>query len=807
MPRFIEKLDQITLPVIPLRGIVVFPVIPISIEISDEKQAALCSAAGKDGSQLFFVMQKDASKPHPSADDLYTVGCCARIKQYIKLPDGSSRIVVEGVTRGTASYIEKDGILTADIMCKTILVEGTGDIRGEALMREVHVVFDNFRAFLPKISPEILTTVKGIKTPEILSDFIACNLLISADDKQQVLEEFDPLRRLERLALIMERETEILRTEQDIHRKVRSRVEHNQREYYLREQLRTIQNELGMNGQGHPGTGESTGDEEIDEYIKRIKNAKLPEEVNERCHREIRRLLKTQPTSPEAAVIKTYLDTILDIPWTKRSNDRTDVAEAKRILDRDHDGLEKVKERILEFIAVRQLNPELKNQILCLVGPPGTGKTSIGASIAKAMRRKYVRVSLGGVRDEADIRGHRKTYIASMPGRIIEALIRAGTRNPLILLDEVDKLTSDARGDPASALLEVLDSEQNKAFRDHYCELPVDLSECLFICTANTLDTVPRPLVDRMEIIELKTYTRYEKLSIAKNHLLPKQIKRHGLSKRQLKLTDEAILEIIDHYTLEAGVRNLERELAAVCRKAAKEIVEDSKKKFNITPDQVSKFLGHRKVKPDKPQEGSEVGVVNGLAYTPMGGDMLKIECAALPGTGKLELTGSLGEVMKESAHAAVSYIRSRASDFGIDPDFYKTKDIHIHVPEGAVPKDGPSAGVTLVTAITSELSGRPVLREVAMTGEITLRGRVLAVGGLREKTMAAYKAGVKTVLIPEDNIDDLEDIDATVRGTLKFIPCSDVSQVLDTALVPTEEINVCPSEVGTEAAAQVVAK
>ncbi|MCQ2429926.1 MAG: endopeptidase La, partial [Clostridia bacterium] len=575
------------------------------------------------------------------------------------------------------------------------------------------------------------------------------------------------------LILIMKHEADVLSCEADIRRKVRERLNRNQRDYYLREEMRVIQDELGDGGS------------DPDEYYDRIIEAKLPEEVEKKLLKENERLSKMPFGSAEASVITSYLDTCLEIPWTKESKDRVSIEMGRKVLDADHDGLEKVKERILEFMAVKQMSPELKNQIICLVGPPGVGKTSVAASIARAMKRKYVRVSLGGVRDESDIRGHRKTYIGAMPGRIITALTQVGVRNPLILLDEVDKLTRDAHGDPSSALLEVLDPEQNKYFRDHFVEMPFDLSDCLFICTANTLDTVPKPLIDRMEIIELSSYTRREKVSIAMNHLIPKQLKKHGLNKRLLRIGEDAVLELIDYYTREAGVRNLERAIASLCRKAAKALLETpDQKHVTITAADVKTYLGPRKMLPEHISDEDEIGVVNGLAYTEVGGDMLRVECAVLDGTGKLELTGSLGDVMKESAHAALTYTRSVAAEYGIPSDFYQKKDIHIHVPEGAVPKDGPSAGVTMMTALVSALSGIPVRRDIAMTGEITLRGNVLPIGGLKEKTMAAYAAGVKTVLIPSANVGDLDEIDPAARENLEFIPCKKAGDVLKAALV-----------------------
>ena len=774
MPHYIEKIEKYTLPVIPLRGIVAFPSISLSFEISNEKIIKTCEMADKEDNKIFLVTQKDISVENPSEDDLYEVGVIAKIKQYVKLPEGNVRVIVEGISRASVTeyYTDNDEI-TADVLSKQIFIEDNGGIKGTAAIHEVQTVFNQFTTFLPKLSNEIILAVQSIKSPELLSDFIACNILINAQDKQTVLEEFDPLKRLELLAVIMESEMEILGVEMKIHKKVRSQIDHNQREYYLREQLKVIQSELGYND----------SDGEIDEYFDKIYTANLSEDIEAKLVKELRKLSKMPSGSAESSVIKNYLDICLELPWTKMSKDRIDINSANKILEQDHDGLEKIKERILEFLAVKQLNPEINNQILCLVGPPGTGKTSIVASIARAMKRKYVRISLGGVRDEADIRGHRKTYVGAMPGRIINALRQAGTRNPIILLDEIDKLTRDAHGDPSSALLEVLDSEQNKSFRDHFIELPIDLRECMFIATANTLSTIPRPLIDRMEIIELKIYTRHEKLAIANNHLIPKQTKRHGLSKRQLKIEESALFEVIDFYTREAGVRNLEREIATICRKSAKNIVKDGVKRCVITSDNLNEYLGSRKIKPDSIPETNEIGEVNGLAYTQLGGDMLRIEVASMPGSGKIELTGSLGDVMKESARAAVSYIRTKTDEYGIDKEFYKNRDIHIHVPEGAIPKDGPSAGVTITTALVSELSGRPVKREVAMTGEITLRGKVLPIGGLKEKIMAAYKAGVQTVLIPFDNETDLEDVDKIARESINFITCKTVDDVLNNSL------------------------
>ena len=776
MPKYIEKVESLTLPVIALKGSVAFPAVSLSFELSDEICIRAAEAAFETDSFVLVstVVDLDCEKITPS--ELYRVGTVSKIKQSIKTAEGTMRIIIEGYSRATVSEFRTFAdYISAEVMCKTLTMTDEDSVRSEAYCRAMLTETERLVDFLPSFSDDLLLTAKSLKNPALLADFLASNVLVKYQDKQQILECFDPVRRIERLITLLGVEAELLACELDIHKRVRAGLNQNQKEFYLREQVRVIQEELG-----------DTSD--VDEYYEKIMAMKLPDEVREKLLKENDRLAKTPFGSSEATVTRAYLDTCLEIPWSAETKDRIDVRAAKKILDADHDGMEKVKERILEYLAVKQLNPSLGNQILCLVGPPGVGKTSIGASIARSMNRKYVRVSLGGVRDEADIRGHRKTYIGAMPGRIITALTQAGVRNPLILLDEIDKLTRDAHGDPASALLEVLDAEQNKTFRDHFVELPFDLSDCLFITTANSLDTVPRPLLDRMEIIELSTYTKHEKLSIAKNHLILKQWKRHGLDRRRLVITDDALSDIIDYYTREAGVRNLERALAALARKAARRFVEEPEtKRVKITSDNLSEFLGVRKLRPDAIAETDEVGVVNGLAYTEAGGDMLRVEVAVLPGTGKIELTGSLGDVMKESAKIAVSFVRSIASEYGIPSDFYEKNDIHIHFPEGAVPKDGPSAGVTMVTALVSALTGRKVRRDIAMTGEISLRGNVLAIGGLKEKTMAAYSAGVHTVLLPEENLQNLEDIDPIVRESLTFIPCRKATEVLANALRPAE--------------------
>jgi len=765
----IEKIEKINVPAMALRGLVVFPGIAASFEVAREISLDSCEKALDADGMIFLAAQKDIDGDVVK-ENIFKVGTVAKIVQFVRLPDGNARIFIEPYCRANMvnAYISEKSF-TADVITKTVEVDDNGGYTGEALIRECISSIEKLSSLTPRLSAELLTALKGIKNPGALADFVAANIFVSIEDKQKILEQYDPLKRLALLSVLLQKESEILKAEAEIHKKVRENLDENQREYYLKEQLKVIQGELGFDD----------ADTECGEYLEKIYGAKLPKEVEEKLVKEVKKLEKNPYNSAEAAVIRNYIEVCLELPWTKRSNDRLDIALAQKILDADHCGLEKVKERIIEFLAVKQLNPEIKNQMICLVGPPGTGKTSVAASIAKAMNREYVRVSLGGVRDEADIRGHRKTYVASMPGRIINAIKNAGVRNPLILLDEIDKLTRDAHGDPSSALLEVLDGEQNKNFRDHFIELPFDLSECMFIATANTLDTVPRPLIDRMEIIELKIYTRHEKFDIARRHLIPKQAKRHGLNQKMIRFTDDAIFEIIDCYTKEAGVRNLEREIGSVCRKAAKIFVESDKKSLRISAKNVNDYLGERKILPETVEDKDEIGVVNGLAYTELGGDLLKVEAATMPGTGKLELTGSLGDVMKESAKAAISYIRANAVKYDIDPDFYKNKDIHIHVPEGAVPKDGPSAGVTITTALVSALTEKPVKHNVAMTGEVTLRGRVLPIGGLKEKTMAAYQNKVSTVFIPKLNEKDLKEIDPLARDGLDFKLCENVDEVV----------------------------
>ncbi len=773
MAKYIENTEPLFLPLVALRGAVAFPSVSLSFELSDEESIAAVESAFETNSPVFVCALSDPDASEISPEVLCNVGTVSKIKQSYKTQEGNMRIVTEGVSRATLGPITRfANYFCANVIARSVSLAEDDALASEAYCRAIITSAENLTAKLPSAADDMLGAARTIKNPAMLADFIASNLLVKISDKQKVLASFNPISRIELILALLREEADLLDCEIKIHKKVRAGLSQAQREHYLREQQRAISEELGE------------GDDEA-ELVSSILGLKCPEELRQKLLSEYSRMRRMPSGSSEAAVIRTYIETCLEIPWASATKDRLNIAAAQKILDEDHDGLEKVKERILEYLAVKQLNPELKNQIICLVGPPGVGKTSVAASIARAMKRKYVRVSLGGVRDEADIRGHRKTYVASMPGRIVNGLIQAKVKNPLMLLDEIDKLTRDAHGDPSSALLEVLDAEQNHAFRDHFVEYPIDLSDCLFIATANTLDTVPKPLLDRMEVIELKSYTRTEKIDIAKHHLIPKQLKRHGLTRKMLTLNDAAIAEIIDFYTREAGVRSLERTIAELARKAAKKFVENSElKTLKITAKNLSDFLGPRKLIPETISAEDEVGVVNGLAYTETGGDVLKVEVAVLEGSGKLELTGSLGDVMKESAKIAVSLVRSIADEYGIERDFYKTRDIHIHFPEGAVPKDGPSAGVTMLTALVSALCERAVRRDIAMTGEISLRGRVLPIGGLKEKTMAALSYGVREVLIPEDNMRQIPELDRAVREGIKFIPCKNAHDVLSHAIV-----------------------
>lgn len=776
MSKYIEKVENGVYPVIPLRGLVIFPGIPTSFEINNKKSIqALLAAASYENTVFLSALEENEEA---GTVTLATTGVTARIKQSIKLPDGNYRVLIEGKSRAEyTEIIEGDDFLRARVLIKNVLVTENGGVKGEALRREAIAAFENHIKLLPKMSPEIVASVGAITDPGVLADFIASNVLFDYRDKQRVLEEIDPFRRLETLVELLGSESKVLEFKNELHAKVRERLEDNQREYFLKEQMKVIREELGDVAEEQDENG----------YVERIKESAFSDEVKEKLLKDCDRMNKMPFGSSENSVLRSYLDTVLELPTGIKTKDVFSVEKARKILDEDHDGLKKVKDRILEYIAVKQLAPDLKGQILCLIGPPGVGKSSVAVSVARALGRKFVRVSLGGVRDEADIRGHRKTYIGAMPGRIIAAITQAKSENPVILLDEIDKLTANAQGDPAAALLEVLDIEQNKAFRDHYIEIPVDLSDCIFIATANQADTIPHALYDRMEIIHLPSYTSNEKVSIFNNHLLPKQLKRHGLTHRNVKISEDAVRELIEYYTKEAGVRTLERQTAALCRKIAMQIAEGGKKSVNVTPDTIHALLGPRKVKPDALLPTDTVGVVNGLAWTELGGEMLQVEAQSFEGTGKVELTGNLGDVMQESAKAAISYIRKHAETLGIDKEFYKNRDIHIHVPEGAVPKDGPSAGVTMITALVSELSNTPVRHDIAMTGEITLTGRVLPIGGLPEKSMAAFRNGIRTILIPKDNLSDLDEVDELIKSSVTFVPVDCVSQVLENALVKPE--------------------
>ena len=783
MSEYTTRAEKLSLPLIALNNTVVFPGEIVNIEVSEKKYNS-CAAAQEafDSSKYAIAIPFEFDDDDLGDNSLFTIGTVIRVKQLINSGEDTLRCIAEGVSRATVIEHKKTGdYYTASVMCKTVTIPDGPSVKNQAYLRRLNEAATTMSKLLPPPAENICSNFKNVKNPAMLADLIASGLFIKHEDKLEILSIFEPYKRIETALSIAEDEIEVLRLENELHRKTREKINRGQREYYLREEMRVIQDELGDNSMS-----------EIEEYRMKIDSLSLPEEVRKKLHKETDRLAKSPFGSAEATVLGNYLDVCLDIPWTEMTEDCADIVAAKKILDKDHDGLDEVKDRLIEHLAVKQLNPELKGQIICLYGPPGVGKTSIAASLAKAMNRKYVRVSLGGVRDEADIRGHRKTYVGAMPGRIINALTQAGVKNPLILLDEIDKMASDGRGDPSSAMLEVLDPEQNKFFRDHFIELPFDLSDCIFIATANSLDRVSRPLLDRMEIIELHTYTKSEKMSIAKNHLIGKQLKRHGLNKKTLRITDAALSLLIDGYTRESGVRNLEREIAALCRKCAKRLIESGNKSMTVNAKDLEGIIGPRKIIPELIGEYDEIGVVNGMAYTQSGGDLLKVECAVMDGTGKLELTGSLGDVMKESAHAAITCARQLASQYSIPTDFYSKKDIHIHFPEGAVPKDGPSAGVTTLTALISALSGIPVRRDVSMTGEITIRGNVLAIGGLREKTMAAYSAGVRTIIIPADNLKDLDKVDPVVRENVTFVPCRRVSEVLTAALayLPCEDGN-----------------
>ena len=762
------------MPVLALRGLAVFPEQTVHFDVGRVKSALALEEAMKGDQMLLLIPQKNIVDDDPGYSGLFTIGTVVKVKQILKAQNDNIRVLVTGLRRAKITEMLQTSPYLSAMVESVPEVQVNDNLRSRALRREANALYAGYMDMIERPPQSVQLRLLASDSCGYIADSIAQNSMFDYRDKAKLLCQLNPVRRLEAAVKLLKQEMEMLRLESDIQERTRAIIDQQQKDYYLREQMKAIREELG----------EGDDINEFAEYEKGILLLNLPEDSETKLMKDLARLKKQPFGSSEGAVLRNYLDTVLELPWNTSTKERVDVETARKILNKDHYGLEKVKERILETIAVRQMAPEMPPQILCLVGPPGVGKTSVAYSIARSLNRKMARIALGGVHDEADIRGHRKTYVGAMPGRILAAMTQAGSNNPILLLDEVDKMGSDHRGDPSAALLEVLDGEQNKTYRDHYLEIPFDLSNVMFITTANTLDTIPRPLLDRMEIIELNSYTDEEKLMIAKNHLIPKQISKHGLKKSQLRITDDGIREIIQCYTRESGVRNLERAFAEICRKTAMQLLADENcKRVQISDKNVESFLGVRKFLPERMNAKDQIGIVTGLAWTSVGGDTLEVEVNVMEGTGKLELTGNLGDVMKESVRAAVSYIRANANTMGVAADFYKTKDIHVHFPAGAIPKDGPSAGITICTAIVSALTGVSVRRDVAMTGEISLRGRVLPIGGLKEKTMAALRHGIHTVIIPKDNERDLEEIDQTVRKSLHFVIAETVDTVLDTAL------------------------
>jgi len=761
---------------IAMRGMVAFPKMVMHFDVARPKSVEAIDRAIKSGSKIFLVTQRDVLADDPQREELFNIGVVAEIRQVLKMPDNHiMKVLVEGSYRAEITEFEDNGeyIISKVKKLPNFSRAKADQCEVEALMRSLKDVYEKYSSFFERMPKELVMSILCEESPLKLFEQITFNCNLDYKDKQLLLEEDSIIGRLSILLASLARENEILEIENEINEQTKESIEKGQKEYFLREQMRVIQEHLGEDSA-----------EEVGEYISRIMELKIDEKSREKLIKEAEKLAKMNSASQETYVIKNYLDTCLDLPWGKYSHSKISIQKSENILNKEHYGLKKVKERILEYLAVHMLKPDIKGQIICLVGPPGIGKTSIAKSIAKAMGRKYARVSLGGISDESEIRGHRKTYVGAMPGRIINALIQAGTANPLILFDEIDKLSNNIKGDPSAAMLEVLDGEQNNAFCDHFIEVPFDLSKAVFITTANTTETIPQPLLDRMEVIELTSYTAEEKFHIAKEHLIPKQIKENGLKASQIKISDDAVNDVIAYYTKEAGVRNLERRISSLCRKTAKIIASEEAKKVNIKSSNLTDFMGPYKYLSDLKSKKNQVGVVNGMAWTSVGGVLMPLEVLILKGKGNIEVTGSLGDVMKESAKLAISYTRSIAEKYNINPDFYKENDIHIHAPEGAVPKDGPSAGVTMTTALVSALSGIPVKSDVAMTGEITLHGKVLPIGGLKEKTMAAYKADIKTVIIPVDNKSDLEETDDVVKKSIKFVYAENIEQVLNTALV-----------------------
>jgi ATP-dependent Lon protease len=772
------KSNTLIVPLLPLRGLLVYPTMVLHLDVGREKSVQALEKAMMDDHTIFLTTQKEIAIDEPNKEDIYEIGTLTKIKQMLKLPNGTIRVLVEGLERGEIQrFVEEDNYFSVEVEIYEDPNEKS--VEEEALMRTMLEYFEQYIKLSKKVSAETYATVSDINEPGRMADIIASHLPLKLKEKQEVLETLDVKDRLNKVISIIHNEREVLQLEKKIGQRVKRSMERTQKEYYLREQMKAIQKELG-DKEGKTG--------EVSSIQDRIEQAGMPENIKTLALKELDRYEKVPSSSAESAVIRNYIEWLLSLPWSNATEDRLDINIAEEILDEEHYGLEKVKERVLEYLAVQQLTKSLKGPILCLAGPPGVGKTSLARSVAKSLNRHFVRISLGGVRDESEIRGHRRTYVGAMPGRIIQGMKKAGTINPVILLDEIDKMSSDFRGDPSAALLEVLDPEQNHNFSDHYIEETYDLSKVMFIATANNLATIPGPLRDRMEIINIAGYTELEKVHIGKEHLLPKQLKEHGLKKSHLQIREDGLQSIIRYYTREAGVRGLERQLATVCRKAAKLIVKEARKKIIITDKNLEEFLGKHRFRYGQAELEDQVGVVTGLAYTTVGGDTLSIEVSVAPGKGKLILTGKLGDVMKESAQAAFSYIRSRAKELKIDPDFHEKNDIHIHVPEGAVPKDGPSAGITMATALVSALTGRPVRKEVGMTGEITLRGRVLPIGGLKEKSLSAHRAGLKKIIAPKENEKDLDDIPESVRKELTFVLVSHLDEVLIHALAEEQK-------------------
>ncbi|WP_346992854.1 endopeptidase La [Alteromonas gracilis] len=778
----VERENRIEIPVLALRDVVVYPHMVIPLFVGREKSIRCLEAAMENDKQIFLVAQKDAGVDEPEADDIYTVGTIATILQLLKLPDGTVKVLVEGSVRGQIdSYQQSEPYFVANV--EQLEDEAIEESEQEVLIRSAVSQFEGYVKLNKKIPPEVLTSLNGIEDAARLADTMAAHMPLKLTEKQKVLEMQGVNERLEYLMALMEGEIDLLQVEKKIRTRVKKQMEKSQREYYLNEQMKAIQKELGEL---------DDAPDEFEVLSKKIADAKMPKEAEDKAKAELQKLKMMSPMSAEATVLRSYIEWLTNVPWNKRSPVKKDLSRAESVLNEDHYGLEKVKERILEYLAVQQRVKKLKGPILCLVGPPGVGKTSLGQSIAKATGRKYVRMALGGVRDEAEIRGHRRTYIGSLPGKLVQKMAKVGVKNPLFLLDEIDKMSSDMRGDPASALLEVLDPEQNNSFSDHYLEVDYDLSDVMFVATSNSMN-IPGPLLDRMEVIRLAYYTEDEKLNIAKNHLIGKQMERNGLKAKELEITDSAVIGMIRYYTREAGVRGLEREVSKVCRKAVKDILlKKSKGKVEVTQDNLKDYLGVQRFDYGKADKDNQIGQVTGLAWTQVGGDLLTIETTSVPGKGKMTSTGSLGDVMQESIKAAMTVVRSRAEKLRINDDFYEKRDIHVHVPEGATPKDGPSAGIAMCTALVSSLTGNPVKCDVAMTGEITLRGEVLAIGGLKEKLLAAHRGGIKTVVIPKDNERDLEEIPDNVKKDLSIHPVKWIDDVLDIALQePVESFQV----------------